>query len=168
MNVRIKRIYNNVLDYYNKHNYYECIKAGTEIINSGYKYDQLFMYIGNSYMKLQQYKMAIDHFSNAIALNSKLVEAYHNLSIAYFELKEYENAEQALHEVICLDSKYINSWNSLGHVLIKLNRIKEAKSAYFESLSIKENFVAAYSIAGLLNNFEESESYYKLAISINF
>ena len=164
MNVIIKKKYNNVLQYYIKNNYYECIKAGTELINSGYKYDQLFMYIGNSYMMLQQYKMAIDHFKNAIALNAKLVEAYHNLSIAYFEQKEYEKTEHALREVICLDCKYIDSWNSLGHVLIKLNRIKEAKSAYFESLSIKQNFVAAYGIAGLLNNFSESERYYKLAI----
>ena len=167
MIISFKKKYNNFIINYNNHNYYECIKAGTEIINSGYKYEQLHIYIGNSYMMLQKYKMAIDHFRNAITLNCHSLEAYYNLSIAYFEQKEYENAEQALRNVININYKYIDGWNSLGHVLIKLNRTKEAKSAYFESLSIKQNFVAAYSIAGLLNNFSESESYYKLAIKLN-
>ena len=167
MIISFKKKYNNFIINYNNHNYYECIKAGTEIINSGYKYEQLHIYIGNSYMMLQKYKMAIDHFRNAITLNCHSLEAYYNLSIAYFEQKEYENAEQALRNVININYKYIDGWNSLGHVLIKLNRTKEAKSAYFESLSIKQNFVAAYSIAGLLNNFFESERYYKLAIKLN-
>ena len=117
---------------------------------------------------LQQYDTAIDHFRNAININCHSLESHYNLSIAYYEQKEYENAEQSLRNVIDLDCKYIDGWNSLGHVLLKLNRIKEAKSAYLESLSIKQNYVAAYSIAGLLNNFSESESYYKLALKINF
>jgi len=168
MNAILEKKYNNFVLHYNNHNYYECIKVGTEIINSGYKCDQLCMYIGNSYMMVQQYNIAIDHFRNAITINCHSLEAHYNLSIAYYEQKEYENAEQSLRKVIDLDYKYIDGWNSLGHVLIKLHRIKEAKSAYLESLSIKQNFVAAYSIAGLLNNFSESESYYKLALKINF
>ena len=57
MIISFKKKYNNFIMNYNNHNYYECIKAGTEIINSGYKYEQLHIYIGNSYMMLQKYKM---------------------------------------------------------------------------------------------------------------
>ncbi len=69
---------------------------------------------GNRHYHAGEYEDAIAEYTQAIALDPKLAEAYNNRGLAYADLGKYAEAIADYYQAISLDTKYAVSYNNRG------------------------------------------------------
>jgi len=94
------------------------------------------------------YANAIEACRKAIALDSKLQEAYVNLGATYFEVHQYEQAIPVLKESTRLDPKDATAWSWLGLTYYAAMKPPEAVQALEESIRLDPKNVLTYETLG--------------------
>ena len=72
-------------------------------------------YIHQEYLKV--YDVAIEHYTNAINLEPKYVDAYYNRALCYEQRDELQKAEADLRKALKLNPQYTNAAKALSRVL---------------------------------------------------
>ena len=72
-------------------------------------------YIHQEYLKV--YDVAIEHYTKAIEIEPKYLEAYYNRGLCYEQLDEYKKAEEDLRHALTLHPQYTNAALALERVL---------------------------------------------------
>ncbi len=100
---------------------------------------------GNHWMMSSQLDMAIEAYSNAIAVNPRHARAYHYLAFAYERKGEFDEAIANYSVVINLEQEFLaDAYNNRGNVHFKKNEVDTAISGFSEAIKLKEDHAAAY------------------------
>jgi len=91
---------------------------------------------GNKALSSGNAKEAVEHYSSAIALDSKNHVFYSNRSAAYCKLEQYEKALEDANECVRINPKWGKGWSRKASALEFLGRYSDALDAYDEGLKV--------------------------------
>ncbi|KAH3687588.1 hypothetical protein WICPIJ_001398 [Wickerhamomyces pijperi] len=100
------------------------------------KADQLKME-GNLAIKQKQFELAVEKYSEAIALIPSDPVYYSNRAAAYTSLKQFEKAVEDSEAALKIDDKYAKAYSRLGVSNFALGKYKEAFEAYKKGLEVE-------------------------------
>lgn len=89
-------------------------------------FPDLYLKMGNTYLKLKYWKDAIHAFSKVIAVDSHNAAAHHGLGISYIEQKDYDKGISHLLESLSLNHQNPGAHYLLGKALFKLEEYEQA------------------------------------------
>ena len=117
-------IFTSALNYFQKA--HSLDESSPEIINN----------IGQTYMKLKDYKKAEESFVKAIEIFPDFSEVYNNLGMMYMENNNYELAMEKFRKAIDLYSDFSEAYNNLGNALFSAKKIDEAIKNWEKALEL--------------------------------
>uniref|UniRef100_A0A8D0ACN4 Small glutamine-rich tetratricopeptide repeat-containing protein alpha n=1 Tax=Sander lucioperca TaxID=283035 RepID=A0A8D0ACN4_SANLU len=91
---------------------------------------------GNDQMKVENFSVAVEFYSKAIAINPQNAVYYCNRAAAYSKLGNYAGAVQDCEQAICIDPNYSKAYGRMGLALASLNKHTEAASYYRKALAL--------------------------------
>ena len=103
--------------------------------------------LGNIYVKLKKYDLALINFLKTIALNKDFFQGYNNLANIYKELKNTEKSIKFFKKAIELNSSYINALYNLAILYYEIGKYEESAIYFKKVLKIDPKHI------GTLNNF---------------
>jgi tetratricopeptide (TPR) repeat protein len=103
-----------------------------------------FFDAGLIFAKSQDYKLAINQFSEAIKRDKNYGEAYRIRALSYLELKEYDSAIPDFDEALRIDSENSSAYSGLGRAYIGKGQFIEAIEVLKEAIKIDPNNSGAY------------------------
>lgn len=62
--------------------------------------------LGNAYLREGQYDEAVEHFEQAISLDSDFIEAHHALALTYLQQQRLQDVKDAAREALRIDITY--------------------------------------------------------------
>ena len=104
-----------------------------------FKSSEDFVNRGLERLKNEQYKEAIEDFTQAININSKYADAYFLRGCTYSDIGNYQEAIADYTCTIKITPKYIDAYNNRGHILAVEEDYKGAISDYMRSIKIEPN-----------------------------
>jgi tetratricopeptide (TPR) repeat protein len=104
--------------------------------------------LGYNCDKKGNYARAIAHYTEALRLNPKYVEAYNNRGIAYFKQVDYQRAIADFNEALRLKPNYVNVYINRGLTRSKLGDPNGAIADYTEALRFEPKNAMAYNNRG--------------------
>ncbi|MCA9168789.1 MAG: hypothetical protein KDB23_14040, partial [Planctomycetales bacterium] len=96
--------------------YMAALRLLDRIIGLGNPSASVWLKTGNGLLAVREFAQAIGAFANAVAIDSQLVEAHHNLARAYYTLGELDRATPHLWQTVKLTDQ-IDPWLALATVL---------------------------------------------------
>lgn len=139
-------------------------------LETSYHNPQAHVNMGGVYLQESNYKMAIEEFRKAIALNPNEVSAYHNLALAYANMGKFEDAIGTYKKSIEIDPRMPEAYFNMANLYRTIDK-KEAIRLYKKAMDIQPLLIEAYVNLGLLycelNAKEEAITTYKKALQIN-
>jgi len=122
-----------------------------------------FMWIGFTYSQEEEYRQAIDQFSEAIARKPNLTIAYVNRGLAYFQLEEFNKAVENFNEAIRSDPANAEHYYMRGKAHRIMQEDEKAKdSFYLATLNDEQSALYRREMAATLRTLgedEEADSY---------
>lgn len=94
---------------------------------------------GNKALQEKDYPKALEHYTNAIQLDSKNHIFYSNRSSVYALLEKYDEALEDANKTLELDPKFVRGYSRKGTALFFLKRYKEAHEVFSEGLKLEPN-----------------------------
>ncbi|XP_040897084.1 small glutamine-rich tetratricopeptide repeat-containing protein alpha [Toxotes jaculatrix] len=91
---------------------------------------------GNDQMKVENFAVAVEFYSKAIAINPQNAVYYCNRAAAYSKLGNYAGAVQDCEQAISIDPNYSKAYGRMGLALASLNKHTEAASYYKKALEL--------------------------------
>jgi tetratricopeptide (TPR) repeat protein len=70
--------------------------------------------LGYVYQRQKRYEAAMDHYNQALELNSEHVSAMNNLAVAYYELGDINQAMSEIKKALEIDPESADAWLNLG------------------------------------------------------
>jgi tetratricopeptide (TPR) repeat protein len=126
--------------------------------------------LGITLQELGRLEEAEASYTQAIAFEPDLAEAYNNLSTTLQELGRLDEAEASYTQAIGLKPDYTEAHNNLGNTLKELGRLEEAEASYRQAIVLKPDYAEAYSNLGVmlqeLGRLDEAEANYTQAIAL--
>lgn len=113
---------------------------------------------GNEALKLNQYQVAIDLYTEAIKPDLSNAIYKCNRSAALASLKMYDEAESDAWYAVLLDLKYAKAWSRLGLAMLKKGDSKRAKTAYERAIQLASKDSTTQMREGLASAEEMTES----------
>ena len=133
--------------------------------------DFVFYIMGNAYGNLEEYRKAIEAYTDSIKINSKNDKAYNNIGMAYRNLKEYEKAIEAYEKSIEINPQKEDAYYSMGSIYYKLKKYGKAIEVYKRWIEINSQNDGIYSLMGIvyyqLKEYKQAIEVYKKSIEIN-
>lgn len=106
--------------------------------------------LGNLYVKLKKYDLALINFQKTIALNKDFFQGYNNLANVHKELKNTEESIKFFEKAIELNPSYINALYNLAILYSEIGKYEESAIYFKKVLKIDSNHVATLNNFGLL------------------
>ncbi len=104
----------------------------------------IHMNLGLALFNEGKIKEAVDHYNEAIRINSDFVDAYFNRGNAYAKLGQYQLAIKDYKEVIRLMPDHAAAYNNSGNVYVSLSQYWLAIENYNEAIRLAPNHAGAY------------------------
>jgi CheY-like chemotaxis protein len=114
--------------------YYEAKKILKKAIEADPNNDKLYSYLGEAYLMMKDYIMAILIFGKSSRLNPKWAGNYLNQSYAYSEQGLYEKAVELAKKAIETYPNFSEAYRELGLNLMMLDKKDEAVAALKKTL----------------------------------
>lgn len=132
-------------------------EAATYTVTTFQAYKDLGQYANEN----EQYKDAIDNFTEAIHINPNDAELYFLRGMVYVSIKENDNAFQDLNKAIELEFDSAELYYNRGYLFQEQNQYSDAIRDYDIALTKKEDYGEAYYNRGLskYNQGQEEESF---------
>ena len=176
-------------------NYFETLEIGHRLLYSEfYKQEEklrqkalIYWKIGNSYVQLQEYGIALDYYLKALDIFKQLDKPKEvrsikaNIAMVYAEIQRYELAKETLLDLISAsktdNSKPTYSYTALARILLETNHPEQSKlyldSAMFSAKLSKDNLEIAYIYRNMAwyhlktLDFDSAEYYYLKSLKLN-
>ena len=136
------------------------------IRNSSFYLKRADNYFGNG-----KYELAIQDYTQAIALNPSLVNAYNNRAIAYDSLKNYDLEIADYTKVIELDPKSFNAYYNRGITYTIIKDYDRAIADYSKAIELNSKTIYIYHNRALLysmkNDYDGAISDYSKLIELD-
>lgn len=150
----------------------ELINKYTAQINAG-EYDGGNTYYrrGLIYHNMQNYKLAIKDFTQALQLNNDSSFALYARALTYKQEGEFDKASNDLNAAIRLKPDFVDAYNLRGAVYEDQGNIENALADYNNAVAINPSFVQAYFNLGVIyakqKKFTEAKAAFDNAIEHN-
>src|SRR5271157_2434927 len=119
--------------------------------------------MGEAYLKLGKYDLAIQSLNKAISLDQDDPEAYYTLGRVYAETKKYDLAIQSLNKAISLDQDDPEAYYTLGRVYAETERYDLAITNLKQALKIDPRYEQAYdALEAVYKETKEPEKFISL------
>jgi len=132
-----------IADFYNRSEDKRAIDEATRILTRAQylapKNPEIYIKLGNTWLKQGVLDMAIQQYQEATRLDSTNVEAYYALGKLYLYKKEYNEAASAFAKAISLDPQFAPAYPELGELFYKIKNYNTAKSYYQKYLALRPN-----------------------------
>jgi tetratricopeptide (TPR) repeat protein len=96
---------------------------------------------------MEQPKLALLDFREALSIDSTLADAWGQLGVAYIELQQYELAIEAMNQALKYDIDNADYWYNRGNAYFNLQDYKNAITNYSKSIEINSTIDAVYNRA---------------------
>jgi tetratricopeptide (TPR) repeat protein len=131
------------------------------LMNSGYKYGAILLWMGKCYSVLKKTNLSKQYLKESLKYNPDFGKAYFELGLLYMYTKDFKEAEQYFRQAITACSTINPSFErKLGVSLMSQNRLQEALDIFLKILPVSGNNSALHYQIGLvkykLGNYEES------------
>ena len=172
-NKEYKKAISKAENYYNQKKWDKTIKAGyiANTYNPYIKEEKMVLYLGNSYMNLQQYDDAIQIFKEFIERNPNNTTILLNLGNAYVKINDYKNALINYKKILYLKPKYVKALQNTARAYMKKNDFKEAKELLLKVIEIDNKNSSAFADMGFVEiknkNFNEAVKFLLKSIEID-
>ncbi|BAZ21868.1 TPR repeat-containing protein [Kalymmatonema gypsitolerans NIES-4073] len=104
----------------------------------------LYVKQGDESFEKKQYNAAINHYNQALKLNSKDADTYYKRGLAYYHLGNYEKAIADYTQVIQINPYYGKVYTKLGLARYHLGDYEGAIADYTQAIRINPNDAVAY------------------------
>ena len=111
----------------------EKIKKIEDLIESDPNNLVNYFNLGNIYIKLQKYDLALINFEKTINLNKEFFQGYNNIANIHKELKNIEKSISFFRKAIELNPNYINALYNLAVVYYEIGQYEES-AFYFKKV----------------------------------
>ncbi len=148
------------------------IKKCLEAVKQQPKSGEIWLQLGNLYLRNQQWQNAISSYGQAIKISPQEKKYYICLSKAWFKANDDVKACQSLFRGFALEPKGVSAKNYylLGNKLLEQNQVKQAIACYRQAITNEANFIQAYwqlsKILTTQKKIPEAISYLRRAIKI--
>ena len=126
---------------------------------------------GNRYRDSNQYKNALESYSNAIRMQANIAQFYDGRGCVYDRLGEYEKAIADCNKVIELKPETANGYYNRGLVYDHLGEYEKAITDYNKAIELNSEHRNAYNNRGLvykkLGEYEKAITDFDKAIELN-
>lgn len=113
---------------------------------------------------------SLQHFDQALEINSDNADAWYNRGIVLAKLGRYEEAVASYDRAVELNPDKDEAWNNRGNALEKSNRYEEALASYNRAVEINSDNARAWYNRGIalddLERYEEAVASYDRAVEI--
>lgn len=100
--------------------------------------------IGNAYMQMKKFDLAVAAFQRAVAVDGNLAEAFNNLGESLGELRQYPRALEAFTRAAALDPGLSKARYNMGVTYDRLGQLKYAEFIYRHLIRDKPEYSLAY------------------------
>jgi tetratricopeptide (TPR) repeat protein len=127
--------------------------------------------IGNTYMQLKKFDLAVSAFQRAVALDPALADAHNNMGESLGELRQYPRALESFTRASALDPQLSKARYNMGVTYDRLGQLKYAEFIYRHLIRDKPEYSLAYDgLAVTLSKSgraAEAIPFHEKAISLN-
>jgi tetratricopeptide (TPR) repeat protein len=95
-------------------------------VGDGFQDPRVFLWIGFTYHRQENYRQAIDYYSQAIAKSPKFALAHVNKGRAYMDLREFNKAIESFNNAILSEPDVGDNYYFVGRVYIQLEEYQKA------------------------------------------
>ena len=131
----------------------------------------LYVKQGDESFEKKQYNPAINHYNQALKLNSKDADTYYKRGLAHYHLGSYEEAIADYTQVIQINPYYGKVYTKLGLARYQLGDYEGAIADYTQAIRINSNDAVAYrnraDIRYHVGDYQGAIEDYNQAIKIN-
>ncbi len=106
--------------------------------------EMVHLLLGNYYFRIQQYKLAIKSYTNAIVINKNMMTPYNQLGYSQRALGNYGEAEKAFKFYLRLNPENPNAYDSYAELLMEMGRYEESIELYQKALAIDPKFLSSH------------------------
>jgi tetratricopeptide (TPR) repeat protein len=100
--------------------------------------------IGNTYMQMKKFDLAVGAFQRAVALDATLAEAQNNMGESLGELRQYPRALEAFSKAAAIDPGLSKARYNMGVTYDRLGQMKYAEFIYRHLIRDKPEYSLAY------------------------
>ena len=104
---------------------------------------------GDVHLKVGEFDQAIEAYTQAIALNPKLADAFRNRGLAYYNKGEFDRAIQDYDQAIALNPKLADAFNNRGLAYYNKGEFDRAIQDFDKAIELNPNFAIAFYNRGL-------------------
>ena len=128
---------------------------------------------GAEYIRLGQYKFALEKLEKALAQDPNLAEAHNIIAVLYQRLRKMEKAEYHFKQAVARAPEYSEAHNNYGVFLCEQGRYSDSEQQFLKAISdpLYPNPANAYENAGLcVNKIPDTtlaEKYFRTALQLN-
>ena len=106
--------------------------------------------LGNIYIKLKNYNLALKNFQITIDIDKNFIQGYNNLGNINKELKNTKEAINFFKQAIKIDPNYINAAYNLANIYSEIGEYEKAGECYKKILKINPSYIPALNNFGIL------------------
>ena len=123
----------------------DTITVISNAIDNGF-YHQGMMYMGRgvAYGDLGRPEEALQDFSNAIAVNPKMADAYKFRGSLYGQAGQIELALADLEKYATMDSTDVVTWNNLAMIYMRKQQLQKSLQAFNKAIELKPDAAISY------------------------
>lgn len=115
-----------------------CFLGGCESM------EQRHSRLGDYLSYRREYEKAIDEYSKAIAIDSKMVQAYRGRGVTYYRKGQYEDAVLDFNRALAIDPKFADAYNNRGNVFFSKGQYDQAIVDYTKAIDRNPKIAMAY------------------------
>lgn len=126
--------------------------------------------LGDLLLEKENFKDAINVYTNAVKYNKENADLYYNLGIAYSRINEFSIAKKCFSECCNLNSNYYNSYYRLGQIALLYRDINEAEKYFMQSMygeTESKSFYQLAKISMIKNNKVKAAMFLNKSTQIN-
>jgi Tfp pilus assembly protein PilF len=128
-------------------------------------HSKAFYLLGTIYLKLKEYDIAIEYFSNALQSDNNNSDIYFNLGFVYTEKGHHDEAIKYYKKALQINPDNSDVCNNIGMALLEKGKPKESLNYFQKTLEMNPALVDAHANMSLafllLGNFEQGWKEYE-------
>lgn len=146
----------------------ENLKKAEELGVRDYEENEVYTYLGGSYLELDMYDNAIAYYQKVLDSGLAEVNDYVNIAVAYRQSGDTQMAIKYYMIALKIDPDYAELNSSLGSLYILEGRPEKAIPYFEKALSKNPSLAVTYGNAALayamIGDFEKADSYLEQAV----